>query len=361
MPKFKPRPFFLLNYPPILECLLSHCDNATLAMLQRTCSYLFSRAGRLLYEDITIRDELHPVIFRGAHFPSVSNPAIINNKNAMLRYTRKATFALAGKHQDGIRRGLKDEDQIALPALDVWTVIDPVDRFLTPLDWGVKIGHSTRHLVWKGIHGEALTNQLAGAKATARIMGARSVTMVMDGPCSKPASANILYWEKENGSTLPCPLERITIVTALPTIHGRMGKHYLKQTVAGVYDFIAIILAVVRCHTLPVEVVGLECGDDDGDGSDDADSAMDVDMLCGGAGSIDPGNWRVWDKLLLRARSELLPDEMARLMLTTLSDWLRTREAGDIYRERELCEMAEIALAAQPKPAGEEDDEDEEL
>jgi hypothetical protein len=69
----------------------------------------------------------------------------------------------------------------------------------------------------------------------------------------------------------------------------------------------------------------------------------------------------VWDKLLLRARSELLPDEMARLMLTTLSDWLRTREAGDIYRERELCEMAEIALAAQPKPAGEEDDEDEEL
>ena len=327
----------MLTYPCVLDSILSQADDATLATLLRTCQYIFKLAGRILYREITIKDEVSPPVCSGAAFQSIS-PLVPNKykanlarntKNDLLCHVRKVTFRTHGDHFSGTRRSVKDDELLCLPSLKVWVVIDSIDRFFTPFDWGIQMGHTVSHLAWKGIHGHALTNQLAGARGTARIMGSTNVTLIMDGPAAPPPSADIIDWESQHRSTLPSPMAKITIVAAIPNSKGQVDRHHLQRTYNGDFDLFAVIIASIKCHEVPMEIVGLEYG-----------SGIT------GAGGCKP--WKAWDALLSKARAELEERHEHLLDLTTVAEWLESREARDVYGREELEGMMGVALAQQP-------------
>ena len=158
----------------------------------------------------------------------------------------------------------------------------------------------------------------------------------MDGEPAPPPSADIINWEAEHRSKLPCALERITIVACVPTrdAHGRdvMGKYHLRKSYGGEYDLFNIVLATIKCHELPVEVVGLEHG---GDGLD------------GGTGQTCKP-WKVWRDLLVAARNGLEERHYALLSLSTVAEWLETDDARDLYGYDGRHDMLMTARRMQP-------------
>ena len=147
----------ILTYPCVLDSVLQHSSDATLATLLRTCRYLFDRAGKLLYQEITLKDEISPPVLSGASFsrppslftspprspPCSQAPAPVpvlpaagwHTKNALLRYVRKATFHLDGSCSNGVRRALEDGERICLPGMHVCR-----RRSRRPLSHAVRLG-----------------------------------------------------------------------------------------------------------------------------------------------------------------------------------------------------------------------------